>query len=416
VSTPLSVRTLTLPDAAAGRLRALLAEAIPGVAPSIGLAVRHRGQLVVDLAAGWADPDTWLRPAHPDLRFDLASLSKLVTATLVLQLVDAGTVGLDEPLVRWLEWFGSPAPRPVDGGQEPLTRVMQPTPPERRWWLVDPAVVTVRQLLSHTSGLAPWRSLFDVVGPIPPPAGERDPVSVVDRWAAAGAAIRTYPFVDRPGASIRYSDIGFILLGMLAVQAAGEPLDALVRARVAAPLGLATLTYRPLDAGMARDAIAPTSDDRLWRHRRSWAEVEDENANGLGGVAGHAGLFAAATDIAAFGQAWLDADPHLGIHRRTRDEALATQAQDGDDHRGLGWQLRPVPAAGQGSPGGMLGPLGPRAFGHTGFTGTALAVDPDRQLVIACLTNRVWHGRDRDAMHAFLPRLHRLLAEAVGAA
>ncbi|MFO1540115.1 MAG: serine hydrolase, partial [Chloroflexota bacterium] len=117
-----------------------------------------------------------------------------------------------------------------DGGQEPITRVMLPTPPERRWWTVDPAAVTLRQLLSHTSGLAPWRSLFHVTGPVPPAPPAPDPVGRPDRCDAALAAIRSYPFVDRPGAAIRYSDLGFILLGTIVERCDGVPLDAALAA------------------------------------------------------------------------------------------------------------------------------------------------------------------------------------------
>ena len=410
---PLDERVLALANAPAARLRALVTSAVPEVAPTLTLAVRVRGELVVDLAVGWADPHEHRSPADPDLRFDVASLTKLVTTTLVLQLVSAGGLALDDPLSRWLDWFGSPSPRPVDGGQEPLTRVRLPTPRERRSWLVDPAAVTVRQLLSHTSGLAPWRSLFDVLGPVPPPPGNIDPVTREERWATAEAAIRTYPFVDRPGASVRYSDLGFILLGMLAVRLTGRPFDALVRDRVAVPLELGSLVFRPLDVGVPRTSVVPTSHDRLWRHRRSWGEAEDENATGLGGVAGHAGLFATATDIAAFGRAWLDGDERLGVGAALRTAATTTQAETTDDRRGLGWQLRSHDADADAT--GMLVPLGLRAFGHTGFTGSSLAVDPDRGMVVACLTNRVWHGRDNDRVRSFLPRLHRLLAEAVPA-
>jgi CubicO group peptidase (beta-lactamase class C family) len=272
--------------------------------------------------------------------------------------------------------------------------------------------VTVRQLLTHTSGLPPWRTLFQVIGPMPPEPPAADPVTVAERWAAAEAALRTYPFVDRPGAAIRYSDLGFILLGMLAARLVGRPLDRLLADEIAAPLGLTGVTFRPMDAGVPRTSIAPTSHDALWRGRRSWGEVEDENAIGLGGVAGHAGLFARATDIAAFGQAWLDADPRLGIDGPTRAAAIAEQAVDATDRRGLGWQLAPALGAADPVGAGPYAGMGPSAFGHTGFTGTSLSIDPDRRLVVACLTNRVWAGRANDALRTFLPRLLRSLAAA----
>jgi CubicO group peptidase (beta-lactamase class C family) len=443
VSPPLLERVAALEDGGRGRLAALLASAVPEVAPAIVVAVRHRGELVVEVACGWPDPEDQRVPADPDLRFDLASVTKLVTATAVLGLVSGGSVGLDDPLVRVLPEFGSPSPRPVDGGQEPLTRAMLPTPRERRWWLVDPAGVSVRQLLTHTSGLAPWRSLFQVAGPMPPSPPADDPVDRADRRDAALAAIRTYPFVDRPGAAIRYSDLGFILLGMAAARLSGDPLEAVIEDRVARPLGLGTLTYRPLDAGVPRAAVAPTSFDALWRGRRSHGEAEDENAAGLGGVAGHAGLFAAAADVAAFGEAWLAADARLGLSMAVRDEALRVGAEDTTDRRGLGWQLAPRPTveaaarpselahpseparpselAHPSEPArptepSFLAPLGPRAFGHTGFTGTSLAVDPDRSLVVACLTNRVWAGRANGRIVPFRVALHQLLAEAFPAA
>jgi hypothetical protein len=207
-------------------------------------------------------------------------------------------------------------------------------------------------------GPAPWRSLFDVVGPSA--ARGADTVTVADRWAAAEAAIRTYPswtVRERPSAN---SDIGFILLGMVA--AWGAPLDILVRGTWPGPSDLPD--YRPLDAGVPRSAIAPTSHDRLWRHRRSWGEVEDENATGLGGVAGHAGLFAAATDIAAFGQP--DGCRRAGIDRRT-GRGVRDPGQEGRPSRpGLrSARLRD----------GQASPVGCSAVGwarvrHTGFTGT----------------------------------------------
>lgn len=399
--------------AASARIAGILADALPRVAPAAVVAVRHRGRLVVEQAAGVADPEGDGRPADPALRFDLASLTKLVTATAVLQLVSAGRLGLDDRLVALLPELASPTPRTVDGGQEPITRVMLPTPPERRWWTVDPAAVTVAQLLAHTSGLVPWRSLFHVIGPVPPPPPAPDPVARPDRLDAALAAIRTYPFVDRPGAAIRYSDIGFILLGTIVERLDGVALDEALARRVAVPLGLGSLGYRPLDGGLERAAVAPTSIDPVWRRRRSHGEVEDENASALGGISGHAGLFASAADVAAFGQAWLDGDARLAIAPAVRAEALREQAADAADRRGLGWQLRRAagPAPADAEPAG-LDAVGPRAFGHTGFTGTVLSVDPDADLVVAVLTNRVWAGRATTGIGALQAGIHAIAHEA----
>ncbi|MFO1539939.1 MAG: serine hydrolase, partial [Chloroflexota bacterium] len=142
-----------------------------------------------------------------------------------------------------------------------------------------------------------------------------------------------------------------------------------------------------------------------------------------GGIAGHAGLFATAGDVAAFGAAGLEGEPRLGIEPAVRGEALREQAADAADRRGLGWQLpRPLPdperppaadpdAGDPAEPAG-LDRLGPGAFGHTGFTGTALSVDPDAGRVVACLTNRVWAGRATPGVGTLMARIHALAAEA----
>jgi serine-type D-Ala-D-Ala carboxypeptidase len=393
-----------LPASVSARVRAAVEAAIPAVAPAVSLAVRRDGRSVLVGAFGRLGPGSDEPAAIPGTRFDLASLTKLVTAGLVLALASEGRLRPDDPLVRVLPEFGAPAPRPVDGGQEPLTYRFLPTPPERVGWTVDPASVTLRQLLAHASGLAPWRALFEVAGPVPPPPGEPDPVGAAARSRAAVAATCASAFVDRPGRAIRYSDLGFVLLGEVVARLRGAPLDAVVRERVAGPIELASLAYRPLEAGAAVADVAPTSLD-AWRGRRLRGEVEDENAAGMGGVAAHAGLFATASDVARLGEAWLAGDPRLGIAPGLLREALSSQADEPAERRGLGWALRPVDPP----PDHLLGPFGPRSFGHTGFTGTSLAVDPDRGLVVACLTNRVFASRTNPGAE----RLRRAIHEAL---
>ena len=154
-----------------------------------------------------------------------------------------------------------------------------------------------------------------------------------------------------------------------------------------------------------RANVAPT-EFCAWRGRRIIGAVHDENAARLGGIAGHAGLFATASDLARFGQAFLDGSL---LSRETVAEMTRVQAQDGDIRRGLGFALwSPDPAA-------SGNPFGPGAFGHTGFTGTSLWMDPGRGLVVAALTNRVYYGRDADGIGAFRVALHRAIVEAVGA-
>lgn len=391
-------------------IEAIVTAAVPAVAPAVALAVWQAGRHVYEAAFGWADPESKRRPAAPELCFDLASVSKLFTATCFLAMASEGRVALDDAVVSVITELGGRNPRSVDGGQEPLTRAMLPTPAERVGWLVDPARVTFRQLLSHTSGLAPWRAVFEACGPAPPPPDQPDPVSVERRRAAGLSAVCGYPFVDRPGRAIGYSDLGFMLLGEAVLRLTLVPLDDAIRDRVTSPLGLGSVVYAPLRAGLSKERIAPTSVDELWRGRRCWGEAEDENAAGLGGVAGHAGLFGNVGDVARFGRAWLERDPRLGITPALMDEAVREQACDAGQRRGLGWQLRPATTGAP--PGSFLAPLSKGSFGHTGFTGISIAVDPERELVVVCLTNRVYAGRTNPGIDELRIALHAAVARA----
>ncbi|NDJ60188.1 MAG: beta-lactamase family protein, partial [Chloroflexi bacterium] len=147
--------------------------------------------------------------------------------------------------------------------------------------------------------------------------------------------------------------------------------------------------------------------DPLWRGRRVWGEVHDENANGVGGVAGHAGLFASTRDIARFGQAWLTGDPRLGIEVALHEAATTQQAATGPELRGLGWMLKSPENSSAGDT------FSPTAYGHTGFTGTSLWIDPERHLVVACLTNFVYGGRGRPGLHEFRREIHDLFAKTI---
>ncbi len=377
------------------------------VVPALALTVIHNGSVRLDAAWGWLDPATRQRPAQPDTLFDLASVTKLFTASAFLGLAGAQQLALDAPLAEVLPAFAASGPRPLDGGQDPHTRADLPAPPELAGQTVDPRRVTFRHLLTHTSGLAPWRAVFDAAGPPPPPPDQPDPLPRALRWQRGLDAICGYPFVGQPdGATVRYSDLGLLLLGAATSRLYGAPgaLDAAIRDRVTGPLALDTVTFNPLQNGQPRAVIAPTEDDTLWRQRRVWGEVHDENACGVGGVAGHAGLFAAARDVAALGQAWLDADPRLGIPLPLLRAATQQQAETDGMRRGLGWMLK----AREGASTGDL--FSDQTYGHTGFTGTSLWVDPQRALVVACLTNNVYYGRLKPGLYEFRQALHTAVA------
>ncbi len=382
------------------RLREIIDGAVPSVAPALAVSAWQAGSPWYEAYAGWRDPERETDPVGYRSLWDLASISKLFTATAFLRLSADFKLELDDPVVGVLPELGEGGPRGVDGGQDPLSWEPLPTPPERTGWSVDPATVTFRQLLTHTSGLAPWHSLFRVTGPTPPPPGEPDPVSAEERWTNALTAISGYPFVARPGEEFHYSDLGFMLLGAAVARRFGRPLPEAMQALIRDRLGLDSLTYAPVAAGRSRELIVPTELDARWRERRCWGEVHDENAAGLGGIAGHAGLFATDHDVARLGVAWLRQDARLRLQRFSRT-AVKDQTPGMEAARGLGWQVQPTE---------HLAPFSDEAYGHTGFTGTSLAVDPRRDLVVAICTNRVYHGREPEAIERLRLELHEEFA------
>jgi CubicO group peptidase (beta-lactamase class C family) len=396
VTPPSTITTDRLAPGASDRLARLLRAAVPTVAPALVVTIIEGGREVFEMAVGDIAAEDGALPATPGTLFDLASLTKLFTTTAFLRSVSERRVDIDAPAVSIIQELGSGGPRSVDGGEEPLSRRQLPTPPDRSGQTVDPGVVTFRQLLTHTSGLAPWRAVFRVAGPVPPPDGA-DPASRRQRWAAGLDHVCRSSFVARPGSEVHYSDLGFMLLGEAVSRSSGGPLEDALMQRVLEPLGLASVTWLPTQNGRPRTVIAPTSFDDDWRHRRLWGEVEDENAAGLGGISGHAGLFATAGDVARLGQAWVTRDPRLGIDPAVATEATSDQTPGLGEARGLGWRVQPCDD---------LAPLGPRAYGHTGFTGTSLAVDPDRALVVALLTDRVYGGRSHPGIEALRAAVH----------
>jgi CubicO group peptidase (beta-lactamase class C family) len=375
-------------------------------APAVAIAVYKNGEPMLNKTWGQVDPDSQRIPVLHDTRFDLASLTKLFTTSAFLTLVSEGLTTLDAPLVSVVPEFGVGGPRPIDGGMDPHSKRPMPTPVELRGQTADPARVTFRHLLTHTSGLAPWRDVFNAAGPAPTPPQQPDPLARETRWTRALEALCSYPFVSTPDGVVRYSDLGLMLLGEATARLHGGPLDAAIKARVLDPLGMKTACFNPVRDGHARlEQTVPTENDPNWRGRRVWGEVHDENACGVGGVAGHAGLFAAADDVARLGQAWLD--DTLPISPQVKREAISEQAVTGNERRGLGWMLKSVENSSAGDR------LSANAYGHTGFTGTSLWVDPRARLVVALLTNGVYEGRERMNPLPFRRAVNTLIANAL---
>lgn len=405
-----------LSPAAQAELERMVQASLGDVFPAAALAVVKNGDVLLNAAWGWIDPDEKNHPVKTDTLFDLASVTKLFTTTAFLSLMEAHKLSLDTPLVEVVPEFGASGPRGMDGGQDPHSKVKLPTPDAVKGKRVDPARVTFRHLLTHTSGLAPWRDVFNAAGPAPLPPEDHDPLPRRERWQNGLRAICQYPFVGEPGDGIiRYSDLGLMLLGEAAarldtISAVGghnhaPDLKKTIQSRVLSPLNLTSATFNPMQSGADRRSIAPTENDPSWRKRRVWGEVHDENACGVGGVAGHAGLFATARDVAALGQAWLENDFRLGISPELMGDAKRGQASYEETRRGLGWILKAKVDSSAGDFFSM------DSYGHTGFTGTSLWIDPEKRLVVACLTNRVYPGREKhEGIHEFRRAIHGFAA------
>ncbi len=407
---PVVTRHSTLAPALQTRLTALLCEAVAaGVTPAVALAVLHEGRWQHEVAVGWYDPDT-RRPLTLDALFDLASITKLFTTTALLGLVSAGRVRLHTPLSDIVPEFAARTPRPIDGGQDPHSKVTLPTPPALAGHTVEPARVTFWHLLTHTAGLPPWRAVFQAAGPAPQPPHPQqpDPLSPAQRWQAALAALMDYAFVGEPdGRTVRYSDIGLMLLGEAVARLHGTPGDlaAALVARVLEPLALDDVCFNPVSSGRApRERCVPTEDDPAWRGRRVWGEVHDENAAGAGGIAGHAGLFATARAVARFGEAWRSRPQVFGIDPALAAAATAEQVAYEGSRRGLGFVLKAHVDSSAGEA------MSAATYGHTGFTGTSLWIDPAAGRVVALLTSSVYPGRHTPGTHELRRAVHTLLA------
>lgn len=378
--------------------------------PTCAVCVLQHGQMLLDTAYGWIDPEIQRIPAQPNTLFDLASITKLFTTTAFLALVSEGQVKLDDPLVKVVPEFGTISPRPIDGGQDPHSKITLPTPSEYSNQTVDPALVTFRHLLTHTSGLPPWRDVFNAAGEAPPPLDQVDPTPQQTRWERGLAALCEYAFVAPPDGVVRYSDVGLMLLGEAVTRLSQfKDLETAIYERVLKPLGHADVLFNPVrKGGKSLNQIAPTEEDPTWRKRRVWGEVHDENACGVGGAAGHAGLFASANAVAALGQAWLEGAGIFGITSAIAQAAISEQVDSDGTRRGLGFALKAKTDS-------MAGErLSLDSFGHSGFTGTTLWIDPQAELVISLMTNRVYPGRWHEGIHEFRRAAHDAIAEACG--
>jgi CubicO group peptidase (beta-lactamase class C family) len=335
--------------------------------PACSLAVTFRGELVAHKALGRFTYD----PASPEVAtpnlFDLASLTKVVATTaMAMILYERGLLDLEAPVTAIVPDFASQFAESDDRRRE----------------------ITLHMLLAHSSGLPAYEKLF---------------LRAQTREDLLQAAFTT-TLAAAPGARAEYSDIGFIILGVVLERLADESLDAFCQREIFGPLGMTHTTFRPTHA--VKDSIPPTADDLTFRHRIVQGEVQDENASILGGIAGHAGLFSTAEDLAIFAHAMLNGG-HPILRSSTVELFTRRESAPEGTSRTLGWDTPSAP-----SQSGKY--FSSRSFGHLGYTGTSLWIDADRQLSIILLTNRTWPDCQNQGIKQVRPAFYDAVMEALG--
>lgn len=284
---------------------------------------------------------------------------------MAMLLFERGVLDLDAPVAGVLPQF----------------RIDDPRGDPRR------AEVSLRMLLAHSSGLPGYLRLYQ---------------SAKGREAMVAAACAATLEAD-PGARAEYSDIGFIILGEALTRLADEPLDRFCQREVFGPLGMSASGFSP--PAEWKERIPPTVDDKDFRKRVIQGEVHDENSSAMGGVAGHAGVFGSAGDLATFAHVLLAGGRPI-LRAETISLFTRREASPPGTSRALGWDTPSSP-----SQSGRH--FSPRSFGHLGYTGTSLWIDPERQLSVTLLTNRTWPDLGSEEIKEVRPRFHDAIVEAL---
>jgi len=348
--------TVGLPQNAFREVEGLLAQAVESKAfPGAALIVGYRGAVVLDAAAGSLDYQPGSPKVTGDTIYDLASVSKAASTTsAAMMLAESGKLLLSARVQDYVPEFEGP----------------------------NKEKVLVQHLLTHSSGLPSFVLLY----------------KEAQGYDQVLAKVCAAPLEFEPGAKVQYSDLGMILLGEIIRRASGRPLDQFVAQNLFTPLGMKSTFYRPDRSFLKR--IAPTENDP-WRKRIVRGEVHDENAFAMGGVAGHAGLFSTTHDLAILAQMLLNGG--IYDHRRYLSaETIRRFTTRQSDDRALGW--------GKPSESDWTGKtLSSQAYKHTGFTGTSIWIDPQKQLFVILLTNRVHPTRENTQ----IDQVNQAIVEAV---
>ena len=343
------------------RVDTLLYQAIADSAfPGAALAIGRAGVLVKSQGYGYLTYNSDI-PVTPQTLFDLASLTKVVgTTTAVMKLYEEGKIRLDDPVSNYLPEFG--------------TR--------------GKTQITIKHLLTHTGGLRAF-------------------VPFHRKGITTAEGVLQFIYQDTlqytPGTQMIYSDFDMILLGKIVEKVTGMDLDTYLRKTFFEPLGMYHTGFRPLGKlPLDSTRIAPTEIDSVFRKKLVWGEVHDETAWILGGIAGHAGLFSTAEDLAIFAQMLLNGGTYGGKQflKPETIRLFTTPVEPAHHTRALGWDTRSP--SGYSSAGHFFGP---RSFGHTGFTGTSIWIDPDQKLFVILLTNRVYPTRANRKIIDIRPRV-----------
>jgi CubicO group peptidase (beta-lactamase class C family) len=330
--------------------------------PAASIAITLQGKLIALQAFGTFTYEADSPKVIPATIFDLASVSKVVaTTSMAMILYERGLLDLETPVVSVIPEFAN-------------------SEPDRR-------DVTFRMLLAHSSGLPAYEKLF---------------LRAKSKEELLAAAFGT-PLTAKPGTRAEYSDIGFIILGIALERISDESLNLFCQREIFGRLGMTQTLFNPPIAW--RSSIPPAVDDQTFRHRIVQGEVHDENASVLGGVAGHAGVFATAQDVATFANVMLRGGKPL-VRPQTLALFTTRETTPLGTSRAFGWDTPSAPS----QSGKYFSAV---SFGHLGYTGTSLWIDPERQLSVTLLTNRTWPDCRNKAISKIRPEFHNAVVEAL---
>jgi len=333
--------------------------------PGAVLLIAKDGIIVHEKAFGSYDYEPYSKRTDVNTMFDLASVTKVISTTsAMMRLVGEGKLKLEDPVIKYIPKFGQK-------GKEHIT---------------------LYNLLVHNSGLVGWRKFYEL---------SKNPQEILDTIFAARLMYKT-------GDSTIYSDLGLITTGKIVEKVTGTSLDRYVDSVFFKPLGMSGTMFNPPERLWNR--VMPTEVDTYWRKTGTAVRgtVHDENAWALGGVAGHAGLFSTAPNLAILLQMELNGGMYGG--KRYLNEDIIRQfttRQSEKSTRGIGWDMKPASRSWAGTL------LSTRTFLHTGFTGTSVAADPTRNLIIVLLTNRVYPTRASQKINAVRPQVHDAVVRAL---